>query len=828
MRSKTLKTLIHFPTFLFGLALAVGSSGHADQTDAVRLRVQAEGELAPLPEAKPLLTKIAAAIDSVALRTAVEQSATLKMMRERVRTSLFHLNFKFETIGENYPYDPPFREPLPFRPTLEALEEVSFFLDLVEKGTGFKTDLKSEIAGFPHFAELKLLWPKAKAQPAVTGIDKKTMSAKPVETYAIFQERLKTYGEAASFPEFSEAVEGVLKDLQSEEVKGFRAGDQAFDAAAAHAIAELKEIRTARGAATRIYGAQRASFPYRKTIQALERAIMVFDLRDRLKYPEGINWHDVELSWFVGDQPKLLPLYHFNRYKYQLAGLLADPEIVLMPDWGGSSFEYLSRLRAVPIGVLEMASTTSRVDRHHNSPIDNFFHDANHIRRMWGYDQRKQTKRGAVTIEQKMEIYREQDAFVKELMAATNPRGLSEQERNMRKHERVQIFETFHETALTPDRESLLQDLLRVPATPQPFEVQVQAAISDLEEIRSFDGNLRSGADQLALSFDYPTTVRYFFDRAPGFLANVDNKQRWGFFDSPFNEQRYMPDLGYRTPRAVATAATRLFQWLGYASPPSMETLVRQITDHSGQPELWNYFGIKDAAIVKVSGLDLLNVAAADEVQDNWRRNSAYDQRWKPTNAKLKDGSIVQDQWSMARYLEERQVPPYLKQYFRLGPDPATGETILFEDIRNLPNGLMSNNHQGENLMSGAKAVSVVDRIWHNDLKFKSLDDAERWLVAATQAVHQAVLDRNANGARNNRVYNVHWLQLPAQNKLNDLDLVRIGFEARLKTGKKKLDPETTMLVRESINRLFQKVRRNEAIRSCSYSLSLLTSADPH
>jgi hypothetical protein len=66
------------------------------------------------------------------------------------------------------------------------------------------------------------------------------------------------------------------------------------------------------------------------------------------------------------------------------------------------------------------------------------YHDANHIRRMWGYDKRKLQKRGALTREQKIAIYREQDAYIKSMLQATAfKEGKDENERQLRKLMRV-------------------------------------------------------------------------------------------------------------------------------------------------------------------------------------------------------------------------------------------------------------------------------------------------------------------------------------------------------------------------------------------------------
>jgi hypothetical protein len=799
-----------------GLVILMVMAATVSRADEVKDRLLDKGELAPFPEAKPFMIDLAAVIDSSELKTAIGGSRTLQMLRERVRTKIFHLNFVFNITEERYPYTPPFEAPFPFRPTLEVMEMAQKFLAAVEQYTGFKTPMKDRIASYPYFSYLGLFFPEATRQTITRVVDRAQMAEEPVEAYDTFLARKEAYGESASFPEFAESVNVLLLEFKSKEIRDTRKVDPVFDQYCQESIDELKSLQKLRGQPqSRLYGAHTGAYPYRKTIQASERAVLLFDLHERLKYPEGVNWHDVEISWFVGNSPKLLALYHYNRYQYQMAGLLADPEVILLPFTGGASFEYLNRLRVVPIGIFDVAVRTDRIDRHHNSPLDNLYHDINHVRRMWGYDQRKQERRGARTRAEKFAIYREQDAFMKKLLAEIDPKAVKNDpgEVNLRRYENVYLFETGHETALTPDPESLLYDLLRKPATPQPFEVQMQAVIDNLEQIRSFDGNLRSGADQLRLNLERPTTINYFYDRAPGYLANVDNKLRWGFFDSVFKMRNYVVAERYRRPLFGAQAALRLFARLGYKNPPSVEELTRQMTTHSGQPELWNYFSTADTGVVRLSGLNMLNVTAGDEIHNTWRRNSLYADRWKPTNAKLIDGSTVNDEWSLQRYFEERGIPEYLRPFYRLDHDPVIQETVLYEDIRNLPNEILAPNHQGENLMSGAKAVSVVDRIWHKNLHFASLDSVERFLVAASQTVHQAVLDRNANGARNNPTYNQHWIGLPAQNKINDLDLVRIAFESRLKVPGKKLPAETVTIFQEGMARLYGKIKRGEPIR---------------
>lgn len=785
----------------------------------IRQRLVAEGELAPLPEAKDLLNELAKTIESSEFKEAIKDSRSLQMMRNHLRTSLFHLNLKFETPSEPYPYDTPFKAPLPFRPTVEALDEAIQFLQIVEDTVGYKTQVKNQLINAPYFEDLQVLFKPVGIQDSRRVYSKSEIIKNPVDTYIELQERLERHGEIASFPEFSEAVEGVLTALNTPEARQFEHEDKAFAAALKYAMAALVETKNPNGGeATAVDSGFGTAYPYRRTFQAIMRGVAVLDMLERLKYPEVTNWHEVELSWYHGEKRKLLGLYHFNRYKYQLFGLLADPEVVMWPFYGDASTEDIIRLRAAPWGISGVYPVTLRADRHFNSPEDFGYHDINHARRMWGYDKRKQQRLGAKTKQQKIAIYREQERFLDDLLSKT-AMTLNPAENEIRKKVHMLIFETVHETALTPDPVSLINDILRRPGTRQPFEVQVQAQIDDLEDIRTFDGNLRSGADQLSLDFTRPTIIRYFYDRAPGYLANVDNKLRWGFYDSAFEMNIEISAANSRTPSALAKAATRLLQLLGQI-PPSHQELLNQIKDRTGQPELYNYYSNRDVRVVTDSDINSMNLVSADVLHANWRRITTHTDRWKPAYAKLRDGTRVISPGALEAYLDEKQVPSYLRRYFKIDTDPVTKESILFEDLKNLPQAFLASNHQDENMMSGAKAVSIVDRIWQKKLKFRSLDQAERWLIAACQAIHQGVLDRNTNGSRNNSIYNQHWILLPAQNKKNDLDVLRIAYEARVKTDPASNDQEQVTLMDEAVMRLYTKIASNAPLNYCSGFLS--------
>jgi len=773
------------------------------------IRLNESFELTGYPKAIPLLKKVDDALNSNELKASISFSRTLQMLRERVRTSLFHLNLVFEVVEPSYPYEPPFHSPFPFRPTLETLFEAFELFSIISEVSDFRTPLLEEINSFSGFSELKFRLSQTLTVKDVRVIPSAEVIKKPVDAYVEFHSRLKSNGEIASFPEFEECVRSMLLELRSTEIEDLRLGDSGFNKFCEKVIAELEVVMKPEGATlTMLHAFSPSPFPYRRTIFALERSVLAMDLAERLKYNEGANWHDVEISWYLGNSPKLLPLYHYNRYKYQFAGLLANPEVIIWPFLGVAGLEDIIRLRAAPIYIAAISPRTHRIDRHHNSPLDDFYHDINHGRRMWGYDQRKLQKIGAQNCHAKIAVYREQESFIKDLLQQVSPNCAQDShDLELRRFMRVLVFETFHETALTPDKESLISDLLRAPATPQPFEVQIQSQITNLEDIRNFDGNLKSGADQLKLDFSRPTTVRYFFDRAPGFLANVDNKLRWGFYDSPFKSFNSIVPVTRRTPRGIADAAVNLLSILGHSAPP-VTTLLQQIRDRSGQPELWNYFGIKDADLIRISNLNILNVVAGSEIHANWqKRADYYTERWLPTDAKIADGSFVCNQSTLKAYLEERSIPSRYHVFFRIDRNPVDGDLVMYEDLKNLPYEYLAQNHRNENVMSGAKAISVIDRLWRKpDLQFRTVARAERWIAAAAQEIHQGVLDRNANGARYNPDYNQPWKKLKSRNQRNDLDLLRIAFEARLAIDKEGLSIENNLIFVETLEQIYKRL----------------------
>ncbi|MCB0394141.1 MAG: hypothetical protein KDD25_06260, partial [Bdellovibrionales bacterium] len=444
------------------------------------------------------------------------------------------------------------------------------------------------------------------------------MIESPVNAYLIFRRRILNYGELAQFPEFASAVERIIFELQSNsEVQVYSLLDPALASDVNDTLVELKDVKSAK-------------YPYRRTIVALERAAGIFDTKERLKHEESQDWFEVEDSWhpeesgFKGE-PKLLPLYHFNRYKYQQFGLLENPNQILFPLLGDATEEDLIRLRPVPIGIVGLTPVTLRADRHHNSPLDFVYHDYNHIRRMWGYDKKLAEDKRFETWDQLIEKKKKRDQFIKALLARSAPGNHSlveeadDLESALRKIERTTIFETFHETALPATREALLNDLLRYKPVRQPFERQVQNE-RGIEFIRTFDGNVESGADKLDLDISQPTKIRYYWDRAPSFIANVLNKLAWGFHGSVFEDRKDPKKSKYWTAENMAIVIDDLLDYLGFKNGdyglkrPSPEELRISAENKNGQPELYNYYALRPEEDMSDRGKQLISRSVGQEL----------------------------------------------------------------------------------------------------------------------------------------------------------------------------------------------------------------------
>lgn len=397
----------------------------------------------------------------------------------------------------------------------------------------------------------------------------------PVGVYKDFFSRIQKNGQMASFPEFEPVVRFLISELESEYVQKILKENPIL-------AFELKEVKTflfhinlkfelEDGVEYPYAVPFEAPFPYRPTIDAIESAIRFFD---------KVNRADTE--------NKAVKLYHFDRYCYHRHSLVSNQNIILFPTMQELSLVDFIKTRSVPISFIGVVSRTTRVDGHYQSPLDFWYHDLNHARRLYAYIKNRLHELGYHKDEEIFVYIKSVQTFAEEIIMphfVDLPINLTEEEKEMRKMATMIIFEIIHETALTLERDSIINDLLR-PNGPQPFEVMGLDNLSNVEELRTPTGNLKSGASFGDFSLNKATRVSYFLDKTSiGLLANVFSKLNHSYYDEADHINEGVVAVMYRTPEFIALAAKYILTVLKYESIPSDEELFELVVNREGLKE---------------------------------------------------------------------------------------------------------------------------------------------------------------------------------------------------------------------------------------------------
>lgn len=408
----------------------------------------------------------------------------------------------------------------------------------------------------------------------------------PTGTYEDLSKRLREKGANASFPEFKPVVDRIIEGLKAEWFLDIIDKNSVLKM-------ELEEVRTMLFHVNIEFSHEDAErypyatpfegiYPYRPTLDAIEKAVALFDKVDRLSRPD-----------------EAVSLYHFDRYAYHRHRIVSDPRVVIIPTMMSLGFNELIRVRSVPIGFIGVATRGLRVDRHYQTPLDFWYHDLNHVRRMVEYLFQTLRQLEIKSFEDEFRLYQSMDNFISNtLMPHLEKIPLREDRDKFAKRAmlRVIVFEILHESALPADRSAIIDDLLRRPGITQPFEVMLEQAPTmsfDHEQLRTETGNLRSGSRAFRDQEGKPVNIHFIHDRALALLANVYNKLTHGFFDSPDDPKNYVVPTDYRTSERILEAAKELFHILSYQDYPDDGTLLGWIMAREGSPEKFIYEGLK-------------------------------------------------------------------------------------------------------------------------------------------------------------------------------------------------------------------------------------------
>jgi len=408
----------------------------------------------------------------------------------------------------------------------------------------------------------------------------------PLGAYYELHNRLLTKGPHSSFPEFKPAVTTIIDVIASERFSEILNEHPDL-------LMEKHEVMTMfthinmeflfdDPTGTHPYQIPfDGPYPYRPTLEVIELGLRLLDKLNRLE---------------PGN--RAVPFYHFDRYAYHKFGIFGDPNVVVMPVAQDLGFYDLVRVRSVPIGFIGVVTETIRVDRHWQSPLDFWYHDINHVRRMSEYFRLRIKEQGIVgDADAILNYYKSMDNFLAEKLAPfiTGTENIPEDQVALKRMVQILVFEVVHESALTAESQIIFKEVLRS-AGPQPFEHMVMdASVSEnIEELRTPTGNLASGASVVEANPLVTLTVRYFFDRSLGLLATIFNKLNFGFYDDPENPSDLVVPINYRTAECLADAVIKLFEIceIEASEMPSRELLIDLINNREGSYEKYVYKGV--------------------------------------------------------------------------------------------------------------------------------------------------------------------------------------------------------------------------------------------
>jgi hypothetical protein len=409
----------------------------------------------------------------------------------------------------------------------------------------------------------------------------------PLDAYREFHDRIKREGANAPFPEFRPAVMEIVNAINSERFALVfeMHPDLLLERAEMMTLFSHLNLEFFYDDPEGIHPYDipfSAPYPYRPTLEAIEDGLRLLDKLNRFE---------------PGN--RAVPFYHFDRYAYHKFALFANPDAIVMPVCEELSFNDLWRVRSVPIGFVGVIPATMRVDRHWQSPLDFWYHDINHVRRMCEYFRLRIRDRDVTGDESAIDAYySEMDQFLvdKVVPAITEDDSMTLAERAVRRMVQVLVFEVVHESAMTAEPDVLVRELLR-PGGPQPFEhmiVSQDKKVENIEDLRTPTGNVASGASVVGASADVPTMIRYFFDRSLGLLATAYNKMNYGFYDDPDHPSDMVVPVDYRTPECMIDALHRIWSIcdVSIADRPSDEHLRDLILSREGSTEKFTYKGV--------------------------------------------------------------------------------------------------------------------------------------------------------------------------------------------------------------------------------------------
>ncbi|KAE8443041.1 hypothetical protein EG329_002435 [Mollisiaceae sp. DMI_Dod_QoI] len=436
------------------------------------------------------------AVHDCCLKSAYKDDPAAIPAFTQLECTLKHVRFSFSRSTPLYVHEDVLRGPYTFEPCRAALESTQDLL-LAIKAPPAEL-LSSEVVSEEVF-KLTLKDLEQSHKSAVSDLIKD-----PLLAYKELHARLESGGPNALFPELSDMVQFLDLHMHREAISEALCNSSVLTKLHNVAVSRLSQV-TEEG------------FPYRKTVNAIENAVAFLDIyaRSRADF-------------------KAPPLYHSHRYQYYTYFLKAQtPNHVLLPIFHDVGATALLQMRGVPISFVGVQAETQWVDGFWQSPLEFWYHDINHSRRMFQFFSEHAKSVGVSVIE----LAEMSHHFIKNevLPVMAIKQTDSDEEKKQKRMAKMIFFEMFHEDAQAAVKSVAEGSLLRAPNTLTPFEHII----------------------------DDETRVMYTMEPGATILAYVYRKLAGNFYDRPDNRQEYICIADFRTQEDVASVANTLVAKLG-------------------------------------------------------------------------------------------------------------------------------------------------------------------------------------------------------------------------------------------------------------------------
>lgn len=344
----------------------------------------------------------------------------------------------------------------------------------------------------------------------------KKICQNPIEEYKKYKKRIEENGMLASFPEFKPVIDYLNSYLCRKEILDYIYSK--------NLVKQYELLHMKIQSITLVFDISEDyphkppydnPYPYHPTILVIQSIlefidIIVYDLYKDLK-----------------------PLYHTDRYIYHSYSIY-NSEFIYFPTIEELSMKDFIDVRIAPIGFIGVVTEPIFADGYYNSPLDFWFHDINHTRRLQSYNNIDLCS---------INIWKNNSMKIKKCYEKI-------EDIDIRKLFICFVFEIVHEYAFTLSEHFFDVIMNHNIGDPSPFEHIVDDNFkNDIEKYRMNNGNIKSG-----YSFTKNNRIRYFFDKGPNVITSFKNKLINCFYDCRYSRNKDLPLIENRTDENIKKA----------------------------------------------------------------------------------------------------------------------------------------------------------------------------------------------------------------------------------------------------------------------------------